>query len=226
VARRSRVRQPTQTDVRFSGDAMTESETDGERSMTPRCATGQPPPRRSPGRSIRRGGPCPAGGDVRVVSCLKGALVVVGEDRLRGLVEAGIALSGELSLQAVLERLLEQGSELTGASRAAIGILGSAEGAFERTLGDAELLARSTEPFTGKQLLETRIGCGRLPMRRSCWPTNGAAVTSRRRTRSLSDFLGPRLRWRSRTPVATSRRRAGCISWSSDRGQQRARARA
>jgi DNA-binding NarL/FixJ family response regulator len=83
--------------------------------------------------------------------------VVVGEDRLRGLVEAGIALSAELSLQAVLERLLEQGSALTGASRAAIGILGSAEGGFERTLGDAELLARPTEPSTGKQLLETRI---------------------------------------------------------------------
>lgn len=44
-------------------------------------------------------------------------------DRLRVLVDAGIALSSELSLDALLQRLVEIAAELTGARYAALGVL-------------------------------------------------------------------------------------------------------
>ena len=42
-------------------------------------------------------------------------------DRLRGLVEAGIALTSELSLDAVLQKIVETAATLTGARYAALG---------------------------------------------------------------------------------------------------------
>jgi hypothetical protein len=45
-------------------------------------------------------------------------------DRTRALVEAGIALSSELSLDAVLPKVVEAASGLTGARYAALGVLG------------------------------------------------------------------------------------------------------
>jgi GAF domain-containing protein len=44
-------------------------------------------------------------------------------DRTRALVEAGIALTQELSLDAVLQKLVETAAELTGAQYAALGVL-------------------------------------------------------------------------------------------------------
>src|SRR5581483_1270830 len=44
-------------------------------------------------------------------------------DRLRGLVEAGIALSSELSLEALLRKLIETAVELTGARFGALGVV-------------------------------------------------------------------------------------------------------
>ena len=44
-------------------------------------------------------------------------------DRLKGLVRAGIAISSELSLDAVLQRLVETAAELTGAQYAALGVI-------------------------------------------------------------------------------------------------------
>ena len=44
-------------------------------------------------------------------------------ERLRGLVEAGIALSSELSLDALLQKLVETAAELTGARYAALGVI-------------------------------------------------------------------------------------------------------
>ncbi len=41
------------------------------------------------------------------------------EDRLRGLVDAGIALTSNLSLDAVLQKLVETAADLTGARYAA-----------------------------------------------------------------------------------------------------------
>jgi signal transduction histidine kinase len=43
--------------------------------------------------------------------------------RLRALVEAGIAVTSELSLEAVLQRIVEAASELTGAPYAALGVI-------------------------------------------------------------------------------------------------------
>ena len=41
-------------------------------------------------------------------------------ERLRGLVDAGIALSSELSLDALLQKLVETAADLTGARYAAL----------------------------------------------------------------------------------------------------------
>ena len=54
------------------------------------------------------------------------------ESRLQGLVEAGIALSSELSLDALLQRLVETAAELTGARYAALGVIDAAGRELER----------------------------------------------------------------------------------------------
>src|SRR5437764_883098 len=53
-------------------------------------------------------------------------------DRLRGVVGAGIALSSELSLEALLEKLVETAAELTGARYAALGVIDRMRSGLER----------------------------------------------------------------------------------------------
>jgi signal transduction histidine kinase len=55
-------------------------------------------------------------------------------DRTRALVEAGIALTSELSLDAVLQRLVEAAAGLTGAEYAALGVLDPSGSYLERFL--------------------------------------------------------------------------------------------
>jgi signal transduction histidine kinase len=55
-------------------------------------------------------------------------------DRLRVLVDAGIALSSELSLDTLLQRLVETAAELTGARYAALGVIDKSGQALERFL--------------------------------------------------------------------------------------------
>jgi signal transduction histidine kinase len=55
-------------------------------------------------------------------------------DRTRALVEAGIALSSELSLEAVLQKLVETAASLTGARFAALGVLDPSGSHLERFL--------------------------------------------------------------------------------------------
>jgi signal transduction histidine kinase len=55
-------------------------------------------------------------------------------DRLRILVDAGIALSSELSLDALLQRIVETAAELTGARYAALGVIDKSGQALERFL--------------------------------------------------------------------------------------------
>jgi signal transduction histidine kinase len=55
-------------------------------------------------------------------------------DRLRILVDAGIALSSELSLDALLQRIVETAAELTGARYAALGVIDRAGHSLERFL--------------------------------------------------------------------------------------------
>ena len=53
-------------------------------------------------------------------------------ERLRALVEAGIALSSELSLDALLQKLVETAAELTGARYAALGVIDASRTHLER----------------------------------------------------------------------------------------------
>lgn len=85
------------------------------------------------------------------------------EDRLRNLVTAGIALTSELSLHAVLEKLLERSLALTGAHRAALGVFGEAENEFSWRLGDADLLARVSELGSDRQILSVPIMLREIP---------------------------------------------------------------
>jgi signal transduction histidine kinase len=57
-----------------------------------------------------------------------------GSDRIRALVDTGIAISSELSLDAVLQRVLETAAELTGAQYAALGVIDRAGRGLERFL--------------------------------------------------------------------------------------------
>jgi two-component system, NarL family, sensor histidine kinase DevS len=81
-------------------------------------------------------------------------------DRLRVLVEAGIALSSELSLEALLQRIVETAAELTGARYAALGVIDRSGQALERfvTHGvDAETHAAIGDLPRGRGILGVLI---------------------------------------------------------------------
>ncbi len=72
------------------------------------------------------------------------AAVGSSEERLRALVEAGVAITSELSLDALLQRLVEKAAELTGARYGALGVIdegGSELEHFVTTGIDAETQA-------------------------------------------------------------------------------------
>src|ERR1043166_7092000 len=56
----------------------------------------------------------------------------VSEGRLRALFEAGLAVSSELSLDALLKRLVEAAAELTGARYAALGVIDASGSELEQ----------------------------------------------------------------------------------------------
>src|SRR5262245_30570166 len=60
--------------------------------------------------------------------------VIPSESRLRALHEAGMALTSELSLDALLQRLTEVAAELTGARYAALGVIDRSGSQLERFL--------------------------------------------------------------------------------------------
>jgi len=60
--------------------------------------------------------------------------VVDARDRLQGLLEAVVALAGDLSLPSVLERIVRTASELVGARYAALGVLATTDLGVERRL--------------------------------------------------------------------------------------------
>jgi signal transduction histidine kinase len=81
-------------------------------------------------------------------------------DRLRVLVNAGIALSSELSLDALLQRIIETAAELTGARYAALGVIDKTGHALERFLTtgiDAEAHTAIGELPHGRGLLGVLI---------------------------------------------------------------------
>ncbi|MFL6016902.1 MAG: GAF domain-containing protein [Gaiellaceae bacterium] len=82
------------------------------------------------------------------------------EDRLRGLVDAGIALSSELSLDALLQRLVHAAAELTQARYAALGVIDPSGRALERfvTHGiDEEARRAIGDPPHGRGILGVLI---------------------------------------------------------------------
>jgi signal transduction histidine kinase len=81
-------------------------------------------------------------------------------DRLRVLVDAGIALSSELSLDALLQKIVETAAELTAARYAALGVIGKSGQALERFLTtgiDAETHAAIGELPRGRGILGVLI---------------------------------------------------------------------
>jgi signal transduction histidine kinase len=81
-------------------------------------------------------------------------------DRTRGLVEAGIALTSELSLDAVLQRVVEASAGITGARYAALGVIDASGRELERfvTAGiDAETHAAIGDLPRGRGILGVLI---------------------------------------------------------------------
>jgi signal transduction histidine kinase len=81
-------------------------------------------------------------------------------DRLRVLVDAGIALSSELSLDALLQQIVETAAQLTGAQYAALGVIDSSGHGLERFLTtgiDAEAHAAIGDLPRGRGILGVLI---------------------------------------------------------------------
>jgi signal transduction histidine kinase len=82
------------------------------------------------------------------------------ENRLRALVETGVAITSELSLDALLQRLIESASELTGARYAALGVIDPSGSELERFLTtgvDAETQAAIGDLPRGRGILGVLI---------------------------------------------------------------------
>jgi two-component system, NarL family, sensor histidine kinase DevS len=81
-------------------------------------------------------------------------------DRLRALVETGIAISSELSLDGVLERIVEAAARVTGAQYAALGVIDPRGSGLERfvTYGiSQEVHAQIGDPPHGRGILGVLI---------------------------------------------------------------------
>jgi signal transduction histidine kinase len=94
-------------------------------------------------------------------------------ERLRSLLETGLALSSELSLDAVLQKIVEAAAHVTGARYAALGVIDSTGEALER------FVTHGIDP-------ETHAAIGDLPHGRGI---HGALITDARplRLRDLRD---------------------------------------
>jgi signal transduction histidine kinase len=82
------------------------------------------------------------------------------ETRWRRLVDAGIAVTSELSLDGVLQKIVEAAAELTGAKYAALGVIDRSGRALERFLTtgvDEETRERIGEPPHGRGILGVLI---------------------------------------------------------------------
>ena len=87
-------------------------------------------------------------------------MVISGQDRLRTLFETGIAISSELSLDGVLERIVEAAAAVTGARYAALGVIDRTGTGLERfvTTGlDEGTIATIGDPPHGRGVLGVLI---------------------------------------------------------------------
>ena len=81
-------------------------------------------------------------------------------DRLRAIVDAGVALASELSLDAVLQKIVEAAADLTGARYAALGVIDPSGQSLERFIVtgiDAETQAAIGDPPRGRGILGALI---------------------------------------------------------------------
>ena len=81
-------------------------------------------------------------------------------DRLRAIVDAGVALASELSLDAVLQKIVEAAAELTGSRYAALGVIDPSGQSLERFIVtgiDAETQAAIGDPPRGRGILGALI---------------------------------------------------------------------
>ena len=113
-------------------------------------------------------------------------------DRLRGLVDAGIALSSELSLDDLLQKLAETAAALTGARYAALGVIDKAGTALERFLHtgvDPETAARIGDLPRGRGILGALITDAR-PLRLDSIGDDPRSVGFPPHHPPMSNFLG------------------------------------
>ena len=107
------------------------------------------------------------------------------EKRFRALVKAGIAVSSELSLDAVLQRITEAAAELTDARYAALGVIDPAGTGLERFLVtgiDADAEQRIGERPRGRGILGVLIRDAK-PLRLADLGEHPTRRASRRTTR-------------------------------------------
>jgi signal transduction histidine kinase len=113
-------------------------------------------------------------------------------DRLRILVDAGIALSSELSLDALLQRIVDTAAELTGARYAALGVIDKAGQSLERFLTtgvDAETHAAIGQRPRGRGVLGVLIREAR-PLRLHDLAEDPRSVGFPRHHPPMRTFLG------------------------------------
>ncbi len=114
------------------------------------------------------------------------------DSRLRSLVEAGLALTSELSLDAVLQRLVEISAELTGARYAALGVIDQGGSKLERFVVhgiDAETQAAMGELPQGRGILGALLHDAR-PLRVDDLTTDPRSVGFPPHHPPMRSFLG------------------------------------
>src|SRR5215211_1110596 len=126
------------------------------------------------------------------IECLDNGRVPDVSDRLRALLDAGIALNSELSLDALLQRLVETAAELTGARYAALGVIDKSGQTLERFLTtgiDAETHAAIGELPRGRGILGVLIRDAQ-PLRLDDIATDPRSVGFPRDHPPMKSFLG------------------------------------
>ena len=114
------------------------------------------------------------------------------EPRLRALLEAGMALASELSLDSLLQRLTELAAELTGARYAALGVIDPSGSRLERfiTFGvDDETRTAIGDPPLGRGILGALITDAR-PLRLHAISDDPRSVGLPPNHPPMSSFLG------------------------------------
>jgi signal transduction histidine kinase len=113
-------------------------------------------------------------------------------DRLRALLDAGIALNAELSLDALLQRLVETAADITAARYAALGVIDKSGRTLERFLTtgiDEETHAAIGELPRGRGILGVLIREAR-PLRLDDIATDSRSVGFPRNHPPMKAFLG------------------------------------